>query len=130
MSYFNFPNTRTYDSDLGWLIKQMKKHDNDINKLMECCDEVGMRLDAIEAFQKAIEQGVFPDSIVKAFYKWCSENLTGLIAESLKALFFGLTDNGYFVAYIPESWEDITFNTTDFDIQIPGVEYGHLVLSY
>ena len=25
MSYFEFPHTRTYDSDLGWLIKTVKK---------------------------------------------------------------------------------------------------------
>lgn len=46
------------------------------------------------------------------------------------SIFFGLTDNGYFVAYIPESWDDIRFNTTGVDIDISGVEYGKLVLSY
>ena len=25
MSYFEFPHTRTYDSDLGWLIKTLKE---------------------------------------------------------------------------------------------------------
>lgn len=54
-----------------------------------------------------------------------------IIAESIKMVFFGLTDSGYFVAYIPESWEDITFNTTDYDYPDPtNVGYGHLVLSY
>ena len=46
------------------------------------------------------------------------------------SIFFGLTDSGYFVAYIPESWDDIRFNTTGVDIDISGVEYGTLVLSY
>ena len=46
-------------------------------------------------------------------------------------VFFGITDDGYFVAYIPESWDDITFNTTGLDINLPiQPEYGHLVLSY
>ena len=53
------------------------------------------------------------------------------IARAIKTVFFGLTDSGYFVAYIPESWSDITFNTTGYDITVPQTsEYGHLVLSY
>lgn len=44
---------------------------------------------------------------------------------------FGLTQSGYFTAYIPASWKTINFNTTGLDIEIPLVpEYGHLVLSY
>ena len=46
-------------------------------------------------------------------------------------VYFGLTDSGYFVAYIPESWEHIKFNTTGLDINVAlQPEYGHLVLSY
>jgi hypothetical protein len=41
-----------------------------------------------------------------------------------------LNDDGYFVAYIPESWADIIFNTTGLDSQIAGYDYGHLVLSF
>lgn len=46
-------------------------------------------------------------------------------------VFFGITDDGYFVAYIPESWDDITFRTTELDIFLEiEPEYGHLVLVY
>lgn len=31
MSYFEFPNTRTYDSDLGWLIKNVKSTIDELN---------------------------------------------------------------------------------------------------
>lgn len=51
------------------------------------------------------------------------------INKAIKNVWFGLTTTGYFVAYIPESWEEIKFNTTGYDIIISGVEYGHLVLS-
>ena len=46
------------------------------------------------------------------------------------AIFFGLTENGYFVAYIPESWNDIKFGTTGVDTDVSGAEFGRLVLSY
>ena len=45
-------------------------------------------------------------------------------------IFVKINDDGYFVYYIPDSWNDITFNTTDLDIFINGYDYGHLVLSY
>ena len=44
-------------------------------------------------------------------------------------VYFGLTDNGYFCAYIPEAWSDVKFNTTGVDINLDlQPEYGHLVL--
>lgn len=35
MSYFEFPHTRTYDSDLGWLITEYKRLEGDVNNLLE-----------------------------------------------------------------------------------------------
>ena len=34
MSFFEFPHTRTYDSDLGWLIKKMEELLNEYNELV------------------------------------------------------------------------------------------------
>lgn len=57
--------------------------------------------------------------------KWVKEYF------SMKSVWFGLTDDGYFVAYIPDSWDDIIFNTTVYDIQVAlQPEYGHLMLSF
>lgn len=55
-----------------------------------------------------------------------------IIADYIATMvFFGLTDSGYFVAYIPENWKSIQFNTTGLDIELAlQPEYGHLVLSY
>lgn len=55
-----------------------------------------------------------------------------IIADYIATMvFFGLTDSGYFVAYIPENWKSIQFNTTGLDIELDiQTEYGHLVLSY
>lgn len=47
------------------------------------------------------------------------------------SIFFGLTKDGYFVAYIPESWSDIRFGTTGYDITTNSeTNYGHLALIY
>lgn len=49
----------------------------------------------------------------------------------LKMIIVALDDNGYIIFYIPETWDDITFNTTGYDINLAIMpDYGHLVLSY
>lgn len=55
-----------------------------------------------------------------------------IIAQYVASMvFFGLSDSGYFVAYIPESWDNIRFGTTGLDIYAPiQPEFGHLVLLY
>lgn len=55
-----------------------------------------------------------------------------IIAQYIATMvFFGLTDSGYFVAYIPENWESINFGTTGLDVDAPiQPEFGHLVLLY
>lgn len=60
-----------------------------------------------------------------------TEFLSKLIENCLLTMILVTINNdGYIVYYIPESWHDITFNTTDLDIFIPNVDYGHLTLSY
>lgn len=130
MSYFEFPHTRTYDSDLGWLIKSVKK-------LIECCEDMQQwRIDheaeynQLKALYDALMSGTFPPEIVTALNKWMAANGRDLVGELVKMVFFGITDDGYFVAYIPEYWDDIIFNTTGYDINLPDFDFGHLVLSF
>lgn len=130
MGYFDFPHTRTYDSDLGWLIKSVKK-------LIECCEEMNdwkteheEQYNQLKALYDAVMSGNFPPEIVGAFNTWMRENGLDLVGELVKMVFFGITDEGYFVAYIPEYWDDIIFNTTGYDINVLGFDFGHLVLSF
>ena len=54
-----------------------------------------------------------------------------IIEECLfKMIFVGINDDGYIVYYVPQSWDEIVFNTTGLDVSIPDYDYGHLVLSF
>lgn len=54
-----------------------------------------------------------------------------IIREHLATMIFvEISDAGYIIYYIPESWDEITFNTTGLDVSIPDYDYGRLVLSY
>lgn len=131
MAYFEFPHTRTYDTDLGWLIRQCKTNADAI----EVLNRWRVSADAtIEDFQKLIndiERGIFPEAMATAMKEWFVKNFYDILGGMTKMVFFGLTDSGYFVAYIPESWDDITFLTTGWDYNTDLMpEYGHLVLAY
>lgn len=133
MSYFEFPHTRTYDSDLGWLIKCCKNVNEAINALNQWKNEVEPKIEDILRIWGLLESGQLPPAIQDAIRQWLSVNAIDLLGELVKTVFFGLTDDGHFVAYIPDGWEDITFNTTYYDIILsahPEYSYGHLVLSY
>lgn len=55
--------------------------------------------------------------------------LESLIAGAVRNVWFGLTDSGYFCAYVPQSWQSIQFATTGYDTTVPTMlEYGHLCL--
>lgn len=67
--------------------------------------------------------------------KWIDNFDTSYIEEIIKKylatmIFVEINDNGYFMYYIPEHWEDITFETTGLDVEIPNTDYGRLVLIY
>lgn len=130
MGFFEFPHTRTYDGDLGWLIKHVSSYDEVINALNEWIESNTPKLDEVYDFYQQLESGVVPEGLKQGLYQWASENLLDLVGKTIKSVIFGLTDDGYFTAIYSDSWEDITFNTTELDISTPlEPEFGHLTLS-
>lgn len=131
MAFFEFPHTRTYDSDLGWLIKDYAALKAEYDTLMNCCEDVQARLQALESLYNDIMSGNFPPEIRAAFERWMRDNAIQIIAMLATTVFFEISDAGYWVAWIPDSWNDIIFNTTGLDITLAlQPQYGHLVLSY
>lgn len=127
---YEFPYTdpNLYNDD--WLLKTMKEL---AEALKDIEDETSQFWDAYRemlALIDEIESGNFPESIQNAFKKWMSKNAIDLVGELVKLVWFGINDNGYWVAYIPEGWDDIIFNTTGLDIFLTDYpEYGRLVFS-
>lgn len=79
-----------------------------------------------ELFRKFQESG-FDDYYKSQIESWIYEHMPTIISEAIKMVYFGLTLDGYFVAYIPESWKQIVFDT---GMQYGTPEYGRLILSY
>lgn len=129
MSFFEFPNTRTYDNDLGWLIKNVKSSNDAIAALEAWKAGAEGTISDLQKLLDDIAAGNFPAEISSAIKNWIVRNFDEIVGDMIKTVWFGLTDDGYFVAYIPESWQDVTFRTTDYDMTTELMpEFGHLVL--
>lgn len=63
----------------------------------------------------------FDKTIFDLTQKWLDENMEEIMSKATKMVWFGLNDEGYFIAVIPESWDHITFDTTN---------NGELMLKY
>lgn len=79
-----------------------------------------------ELFQKFMDSG-FDDYYAEQVAKWIDSNLKYIYDKTIKQVFFGLTSDGYFCAYIPESWADIEFDT---GMQYGTYTYGRLILRF
>lgn len=77
-----------------------------------CEEEIEKLYNEFEDFKN----GAFDDYYVAILEAWINTHMEDIIKQSIKMIFFGLTDDGYFCAYIPESWSDLTFDT--------GYDYG------
>lgn len=125
LKYFNFWCQKVlplvYDDSLSYyevLCKVVSYLNNMVKSENEIIEDVGQLKEELDAVQE-----------------WINNYDTDVIEEIIRdylatMIFVEITDTGYFVYYIPDSWADITFNTTDLDITIEGYEYGRLVLSY
>ena len=67
------------------------------------------------------------DGYKAALDEWIEHDLPDVIDDAIHMVYFGLTTDGYFVAYIPDSWADIQFDTI---MNLNDENYGRLVLSY
>lgn len=104
------------------------------HKIICYCDMLGVEvdktLDDIEALEAEFEQfkeSGFADYYEQQLEQWINDNAALLFTKLARMVFFGLTLDGHFVAYIPESWDDIVFDTgADYTLDT----YGRLMLRW
>ena len=131
MLFAQYPYQNFSDYNLDWIIRRVKEYIGKVEAIEDWKDETQAVIDAINQLVIDINNGNFPEEMKKAITDFIKNNFYDIVGEMVKMVFFGLTDSGYFVAYIPESWEDIQFSTSEYDDSTPlQPEYGHLILSY
>lgn len=126
----HFPYTNYHDLNLDWILRTVKELYHKVSEQTDWIAEHQKEYEELKALYDNLMAGNFTPEMEEALYKWTVEHTVEIIGLAIKTVFFGITDDGYFVAYIPDSWSDITFGTTGLDTFPEGIDFGHLTLAY
>lgn len=106
------------------VVERLCTYANDI------CDQTNLNTGDIAELQRRFEEFVehgFDDYYAQQVEKWFEDNAWKIYGRVARQVFFGLTSDGYFCAYVPESWGEIEFDTG----AVYGTgEYGRLILRF
>lgn len=129
--FFNqYPYINETDLNLDYLLKVYKSLVDGLAEIDGWIENHETEYNELKKAVEDLESGNWSPEFLEALDSYYEENLIEIIGKLIKHVFFGITDSGYFVAYIPESWEDIIFGTSGLDDFPAGVDYGHLTLTY
>ena len=106
----------------------------ELDKLICYAEFLGININdyanIVEELQREFDEfkaSGFLDYYEQQLNAWINEHMPEIIAKSVKMVYFGLTLEGYFVAYIPDSWKEIIFDTG----MVYGEDtYGRLLLRW
>lgn len=111
----------TYDNSLSYY-EVLCKVVTYINDLIAQDKIFGEELENLRADLTVVEEWIA---------NFDTKNIEELVSHFVATMIFvEINDDGYIVYNMPESWNDIEFNTTGLDINVPDYDYGHLTLSY
>lgn len=139
-----------YDESLSYyevlcqLTDYILRMSQDLDTFKKALDELGLRQDDLErAFQdlrdsindeiqqlydilEKIKNGEYVDLYLPSIINWINKNLKELVKDIVTYVSFGISDDGYFVAYIPDTWDFLEFDTIPWGEPLE----GHLVLEW
>ena len=129
-----FPDTNYHEINLDWFLKlaeYLKSTADTMNRWKaeheQEYQELLAHVNAIQDWIDGLEEGDIPQALLDGLASWIDKNIEDLIGKNIRYVWFGLTDDGYFVAYMPESWQELWFDTVmDFQNEY----YGHLLIKY
>lgn len=106
----------------------------EIDKLVNYADMLGRHINVtheeVEQLKRELQNlkdGRLLRYYIDQIYEWIQTNMRELMSAAVKQVYFGLSDDGYFVAYVPDSWREITFDTGTV---YGRTDYGRLVLRF
>lgn len=121
--------------DLRWMVSQIQSLTALVQGIAKGQESQGGNITALNsamadlaAAQKCINDRLNDGDFENGtFLEWADKNLPAMVCEMVRFVWFGLTPDGHFCAYVPANWRWLTFNTgTD----ITDMEYGHLIITY
>lgn len=118
----SFAEMRTPEDQIHWLYR----HALNLAKTKAEKAEVEAAFAKVWEQFNAFKEHGFDDYYAAQIAEWVKANAEGIIKDMLlTGVWFGLTADGYFCAYKPESWSDVEFDT---GAVYGRSDYGRLIL--
>lgn len=106
----------------------------ELHNIVDHCNTLGQAInldhtiiEQLEADFKKFQESGFDDYYAAQIEQWINNHAELLFTDLAQMVFFGLTLDGRFCAYVPQSWSDIQFDTGAVYGQF---DYGRLILRY
>ena len=109
------------------LVCNFDKVEHYLDYVAELMNQWGIEFDSEMQAQFEEMWNVINNGIENGVEHWINSNLTYIFDKVVKQVYFGLNEQGYFVAYIPDGWDDIVFDTgASYGLDT----YGRLILRW
>lgn len=122
-----------YDDSLTYYEQLCKVHqyltdmENLYNDVVDQVNQNTVDIKTIQQLFKEFVESGFDDYYQQQVEQWINENLSYIFGQVVRQVYFGINLEGYFVAYIPNSWDDIIFDT---GAVYADDTYGRLILRW
>lgn len=123
-----YDDSLSYYELLAKVIEKLNETINVCNVNNEAINELNQIYISLQNEFETFKESGFYDYYAEQIQEWVEKNLNDIFTNFLKiGVFFGLTSDGYFCAYIPKTWNEITFDT---GANYNEDDYGRLILKY
>ena len=121
-----------YDNSLSYY-EVLAKVQHSLNEVISSLANLNDWQEAQDAVMLQLTQAV--EDFINGGYKedfdqfaqdWLNDNIQEALRKAAHMVFFGLTEDGYFVAYIPQDWSFVFDTIMDYSND----NYGSLVIKY
>ena len=122
-----------FDDSLSYyeaVCKMVEKLNEIIKTANLSSESIKLLFELVEGLQKQLDEFKehgFDDYYKEQVKQWIDDNLYNIFRYTIRQVFFGLTKEGYVVAYVPDSWSDIDFDT---GAVYTDEKYGRLILTW
>lgn len=112
---------------LNDVIAQLNHQGENVNGLIEVYNALNVRVTDLENELDAVKNGEYVHLYLDSIIAWIDANLQQLVSRIVKFVCFGLSDDGYFTAYIPTTWAFLSFDTV---ATYDDPDYGKLIIQW
>lgn len=112
---------------LNEVIKNLNEQGENVNDLIVLYNSLSTRVTELENEVDDVKNGKYVELYLDSIISWIDQNLKQLVARIVKFVCFGLSDDGYFTAYIPATWAFLSFDSV---AEYADPDYGKLIIKW